>query len=96
MAHHEQAVANALAHIDLYQELEDDYECSGLCQPALFYFSRPIHEGPPIRTCASKFKHILKKQAEPFAVSAMIAAFLCLGLFFLHFGLYNRPDLDGQ
>ena len=39
-----------LKHFDemeLYEGLEDEYNCSGMCKPSLFYFSRPLHEGRP-------------------------------------------------
>ena len=39
-----------LKHFDemeMYEALEDEYKCSGMCESALFYFSRHLHEGPP-------------------------------------------------
>jgi len=33
--------------IEMYEALEDEYKCSGMCHSALFYFSKPLHEGPP-------------------------------------------------
>jgi hypothetical protein len=29
-------------NIELYSHIEDQFECSGMCKPALFYFGRPI------------------------------------------------------
>ena len=36
--------------------LEDQFDCSGVCQPALFYFTKQLHEGPPKQTCLVKIK----------------------------------------
>lgn len=33
--------------IELYEGLEDEYNCSGMCHSSLFFFSRPLHEGRP-------------------------------------------------
>ena len=51
-----------LRHFDemaMYESLEDEYMCSGMCNPSLFYFKRPLHEGPPQETCLYKFKHVM-------------------------------------
>ena len=77
--------------INFYQELEDEFQCSGMCQAGLFYFSRDISEGPPVRTCFSKIKHVIERSAMPFARSTMVTGIVCLLLFFMHFGLYLRP-----
>lgn len=74
-----------------YQRLEDDYWCSGMCRQGLFYFSKELSYGPPIRTCLSKMKHEIDETTLPYAKSAMITGLWCLVLFLLHFGLYSRP-----
>ena len=28
-------------------EIEDEFDCSGMCRPALFYFTRPLSDGMP-------------------------------------------------
>jgi len=35
------------AALDLIYELEQEFECGGFCEPALFYFYKDIREGPP-------------------------------------------------
>ena len=34
-------------------QLEQDYECAGLCEPNLFYIQRRMDEGPPTTDCMS-------------------------------------------
>lgn len=82
-----------------YQRIEDDYWCSGMCRAGLFYFSKEIEYGPPIRTCLSKMKHEIDGVVKPYARTAMLSGLWCLLLFFMHFGLYSRPtdeELQGN
>ena len=83
--------AAAARSYELYQEFEDEYTCSGMCQAGLFFMQRTIDEGAPTKTCLMKVKTMIEASASPFASSAMVAAVTCLLLFFMHFGLYNRP-----
>lgn len=41
------------SNFDLMLELEEEYDCSGMCNPGLFYYGRNITEGPPKRTCVN-------------------------------------------
>ena len=77
---------------ELYQEFEDEYSCSGMCQAGLFFMQKSINEGAPTRTCLMKVKHMVEETTLPFANSACIAGVTCLLLFFVHFGLSNRPS----
>ena len=81
----------AFHSILMQREMEDEFWCSGMCQAGLFYISKPIQYGPPIRTCLSKLKHTIELTTKPFAVSSLLAAIWCLILFVMHFGLYFRP-----
>lgn len=77
--------------IEMYEALEDEYKCSGMCDSALFYFSRPLHEGPPQERCLFKFKHMLHQSADALALNAILTGVLSLFIFFAHFTLYCRP-----
>lgn len=74
-----------------YQRIEDEYWCSGMCRAGLFYFSKNIEYGPPIRTCMSKMKQEIDVTTKPYARSAMLTGIWCLFAFLMHFGLYSRP-----
>lgn len=71
--------------------MEDDYNCSGMCYPGLFYFTNPISYGPPKDTCMNVFLTHMNNEARSFAVIQILTGSLCLGLFLFHFGLYQRP-----
>lgn len=36
---------------NIVSHIEDKYNCSGLCQPPLFYFTQSITKGPPQQAC---------------------------------------------
>ena len=86
-----------LTHLDemaMYEELEDEYGCSGMCQRGLFYFGLDLHNGPPEQTCFLKFKNSLHATAEAFAINSILCGVVALFIFFTHFGLYCRPFQD--
>lgn len=48
-----------MAHYDemeMYEDLEDDFMCSGMCQKSLFFFGLGLHNGIPADTCMIEFK----------------------------------------
>lgn len=79
---------------DLYQIFEDDYNCSGICKPGLFYFSNPINFGPPEKTCFKEFIDEVNFRAHPFAVVSIVAGCITFLMTLLHFCLYCRPERE--
>lgn len=77
--------------IEIYSLLEENLQCSGMCSPSLFYFSRDISEGPPKSTCLIKFKHYMAFLLDAYAASSILCGLTTVILFLLHFGLYCRP-----
>lgn len=70
-----------------------------MCRAGLFFFSKEVMYGPPIRTCLSKIKHEVDEVTKPYAKSAMLSGIWCLLLWLMHFGLYSRPsdeDLENE
>ncbi len=39
----------------LIEAIEEEFTCNGICKPGLFFFFRPVSEGPPIKACLSGF-----------------------------------------
>ena len=65
-------------------------------KPALFYFGKDLHEGPPKQTCLKQFKAQISDEARVFAIASILAGILSLFLFLTHCGFYNRPKKDGR
>lgn len=74
----------------MYQEIEDLYDCSGMCRPSLFYFGLSIDKGYPRQTCLMEFKEYLDNNSASYAGATNITGLLCLFIWFLHFGFYFR------
>lgn len=84
-------IAEYLQNYELYVQIEDAFQCSGMFTPALFYFGKDLHEGPPKETCAKHFKRMISQPARIFATSSVLAGILSLILVMTHCGYYSRP-----
>lgn len=90
-------IATHMDQMEVFQVLEDDFNCSGMCRQGIFYFENPTHMGPPTETCMKHFKEVMADTTRPFAVTSIITGLICLFLFFFHFALYFRPyDKEGE
>jgi len=76
--------------LETLAEIEDAFECSGMCEPGLFYFSRPISEGMPHETCMHKMVVYLQDNTHGFGSMATINGILALMCFIAHFALYGK------
>jgi hypothetical protein len=81
-----------IADNDFVEELEEEYDCSGLCRPPLFWLTKSIEEGKPKKTCLTVVSDIIHEAATPYSNSCIIGAVTALFAWMLHFGLYCRPD----
>ena len=79
----------------MYQMLEDEFYCSGMCQKSLFYFSHNITYGPPRETCLFRFHEWIAQRAGAYSLSLLMAGLCMLILFFMFPGMLFRP-LKGQ
>lgn len=80
-----------LTQMEMYQELEDTYECSGMCDSSLFYFGIDIHNGIPQKTCIIDFRDYVHDHVSGFASVSILAGIISLILFLVHFSMYCRP-----
>lgn len=79
----------------VYQLLEDDYNCSGMCYPGVFYFSNPIGEyGPPKDTCLNQFIEVARDKSKGLSIALIMTGTMSIVIFIVHFGLYYRPIPD--
>lgn len=52
-----------LLEIEMYEDLEDEYMCSGMCKNSLFYFGLNLEEGIPKITCLQDLKDFMDGSA---------------------------------
>lgn len=77
--------------MEMYQEIEDTYMCSGMCEKSLFYFGIDLHTGIPEKTCLMDFKDYVHDHASGFASVNILSGIIALILFLVHFSMYCRP-----
>lgn len=97
----ERVMEHHVEELDYFLNLEDEYECSGMCKPALFYFGRNLDEGPPKKTCLLASKQFFSAASRSFAITSVLTGVVALFQFFFHFCLYCRPappsgDFEGD
>ena len=83
-------VMTHLDEVEFYSILEDEFNCSGMCQPGLFFFGKNIKNGPPTETCLHHLKEYMEDVAAPYAEFGCLSAVFALLIFVCHVGLYNR------
>ena len=77
--------------MDMYQEIEDSYMCSGMCKKSLFHFRADLHYGIPAKTCIIELRNYVHDHASGFATVSILAGVIALFLFLVHFSMYCRP-----
>ena len=89
----EQGKGNQLARfleLDFLGYVEEKFQCSGMCNKGLFYFSRNITEGIPEKTCLSSIHTHLVEEASGLGGMSTFVALLALWCFGCHFFLYCK------
>jgi len=79
-------------NLDLFSKIEEEYDCSGMCESALFYYSKSTSEGIPNDTCLKHLKNNLGSDSIGYAYVAVISSFFSLALFISSAFLYMRPE----
>jgi hypothetical protein len=59
---------------DILGELEEKYDCSGVCEVPLFGISRDIKEGRPTQECAAGIYHAMKGSYKAEAAFSIICS----------------------
>jgi len=80
--------------LEFVSAIEEQLECSGFCQTALFYWDQDIYQGYPDQTCGYAMLKFFRKEAGPLKVETTVIAFTCLWLFILHFTLYGKKVFE--
>ena len=74
--------------VSLIKSLEQEYNCSGLCEPARFWASKSIKLGSPTESCIYALKDSFDDNMVLLGWSIVgTATFVCL-IFLCHCGLY--------
>ena len=58
----------------LMLQLEDENDCSGMCNAGLFYYGRNIRDGPPKRTCLRAMEDVFQWAVPLGTIANLIGA----------------------
>lgn len=73
--------------------IEDKYDCSGMCKPALFYFSSNINSYvKPEKACLEEIRYHVVENTKSYSVMSLLIGMLALVLFIMHLFLYGKND----
>lgn len=91
--------ANQLNNQDNFDEImdwvtffEDEYNCAGVCEPALFYWSKSVSQGMPTESCISSIKDDLSTAFMGLGGACLISGFVLLCNFVLQYCLWVKKD----
>lgn len=68
------------AEVDYLRFFEEEYDCSGICEDALFYFSQPLSKGKP-KSCFADIKNDVRDSMWWLGVAGTISGLILLLMF---------------
>jgi len=80
--------------IDLLKVLENELNCNGICQPGLFWFLKPVTDGPPGQNCVEGLRDMFKKNTTNIGIALIISCFFTFCAFIVQYGLWRKNKSD--
>jgi len=77
---------------DLVIFFEDTYDCAGICQPAIFYFSKSIELGLPTGSCVGNLKDELNDEFGGLGAATLVSGILLMLTFVFQYCLWYKYD----
>ena len=71
---------------------EDEYECAGICKPALFNWIQKVDEGKPIKSCVSAVKDDLTSSFMGLGIATLANGILLFLIWLFQYCLWRRYD----
>lgn len=79
--------------INVLSYFERKYQCSGVCRPALFYYSQHLSAGVPTENCLTYMKNEIGDSLKYLGLASTICGVLILLIFICQYGLwFNYED----
>lgn len=80
--------------MDFFSFFEGQYECSGLCTPALFYYSLDISNGRPYERCLIDLKDEVSNNLSYMGISAVLSGIIMMFVWCCQYCLWRRFDYN--
>lgn len=71
---------------------ETEYDCAGICKPALFYWSKSVEVGRPTQSCVGSIKDELTSSFMGLGVATLISGILLFMIFVMQYCLWRKYD----
>ena len=71
---------------------EENFTCSGVCEPSLFYFTLPLADGPPTTTCLSHMKGVIANNLTYMGMVSTLCGLLMLFTWLCQYCLWKNYE----
>ena len=71
----------------LFEDLEDEFNCNGVCRPGIFYLFKDVVEGPPTKRCLDSAIEYFGRRPIAVGVVLLVSCFLTFITFVISFSL---------
>ena len=80
--------------MDFSSFFEEQYQCSGLCTPALFYYSLDLEKGQPKKPCLLNLKDEVSNNLSYMGISSTLAGIVMLIAWCCQYNLWTKFDYN--
>ena len=78
--------------IQALEYLEKNYQCSGVCETAMFFWSLKMEDGPPTETCNRHIKHFVSSNFKVLGIVTLLAGLVMLCLWCCQYNLWKKEE----
>lgn len=78
--------------VSMLSYFEGKYACSGVCQPALFYYSLDLQEGVPQMTCLANLKEEIGDELSYLGGAALVCGIIMFFTWLCQYALWRKYD----
>jgi len=80
--------------LNFLKQIEDDFDCAGLCDVPLFYVTKDVSLGSPTKECVESLFDEITEGMSALGAIALITGIFTIGGFFGTFALCTNQPLD--
>ncbi|CDW76928.1 tetraspanin family protein [Stylonychia lemnae] len=73
--------------LTLLKEIENMFDCNGICNPGIFYFYKELKEGPPTKSCMDSLRQTFKNITVNVGITLIVSFVFCVIAFISQYWL---------
>ena len=82
--------------LQFIEYFEKNYQCSGICETAMFYYTLNMEDGPPVETCNRYMKEFVSSNLTMVGIVTFLAGLVMLCLHCCQYNLWKKYDDEGH